>query len=67
MFEKFTNKIVRNITQTAKGEIASSFDKQIPFIFGVVVIGVTLLSLMDTKKIEKSQASTIVINNYYFN
>jgi hypothetical protein len=69
MFEKFTKKVVKDITKTAKVEITKSVDEQMPIIIGAIAMCVALLSIVDNKgKItKKPDVSTITINNYYYN
>ena len=67
MFEKFTKKFITNATQTVKEEINVSIGKQIPVLLGAIVVCVTVIALMDTKKSEIIEGgTTIVTNNYYF-
>lgn len=65
MFENITNKFITNIKKTAKDEINTAIDAQIPFVMGAIVLGVTILSLMSKDKVKTTEQTTITINNYY--
>lgn len=67
MFEKITKKIFDKTKTIAKKEISVTIDKQMPTILGVILVGIIILSFMEpTKKQKTTEASTIIINNYYF-
>lgn len=72
MFKKVTKKVIKRAfdeaKETAKEEIAATIDKRLPIILGVVTIGITILSLIETKKPKMPDAisTTTIINNYYY-
>lgn len=60
-------KITKNIINTAKTEINTSVDAQIPIIIGAFTLFIAILSFMDdVPKEKKPDVSTVTINNYYF-
>lgn len=69
MFDKFTKsftkKIIKDAKETVKDEVQDSIDKRLPIIFGIITVGITLLSLIEPKKTKSVTTSITIINNYY--
>ena len=64
MFEKFTKKIVSNVKET----VTKTVENKLPIILGILTVGVTIFSLIDTaghSSPKSMHSNAPIINNYY--